>query len=569
MLTQQVDFKYKGIATVLNQHRLTVPPNQREFSWQTEHVKDLFQDLSGAIRLRKPVYFLGTVVFTIAADSFLEVADGQQRLATITILLAAIRDYYSEHKEDKLVQAIENAFLFDIDRRSKSEVARLTLNLDDRDYFIKRILSPPNSPKRNTPIKRESHELIDNAAKHAAGHVNNIVAQHSVKEALQALEEWTQYLENQASVIVVIVPDSLNAFRMFETLNDRGLKVSQADLVKNFLFGEAGKDNIKDVQHTWAQMTASLETLNDEDSMMNYFRSLLIAMYGYTKESEIFDRIHDKVSSAQQALDFANILGDKVADYTAIISPDHAKWNKYLPSIKRCIESINNLRIKIPRPIMLAISSNFEPLEAVKAFKLILSWSVRFLIVGGGRGGSVNEGYAKIAHDIWENKIINAKAMAKAAESLIPNDAAFEASFASASVALPYLARYYLRSIENKMIDEKEPEFLVNADATEITLEHILPENPLEGTWSHFDPSDRTAFVNRIGNLALLKATPNSDIGGAELAIKAKEYVKSGFAWTRKIAEKSTWGTKEITERQTGMAKWVAKTWPLKIDGKA
>ncbi|MCX5634394.1 MAG: DUF262 domain-containing protein [Planctomycetota bacterium] len=347
MIVQKIDFQYMGIASALKRHRLAVPPNQREYSWKTEHVKDLFQDLSDAIRMRKHTYFLGTIVFATTARGSLEVTDGQQRLATTTVILAAIRDYYCERDETTLVQSIENDFLFNIDRTSKSKVPRLTLNLDDRDYFIKRILSQPNQPERNIEPKRESHRLIDNAANLAAKHVKNIVAQHGLKAAMETLEEWTQYLENEASVIVVIVPDAFNAFRMFETLNDRGLKTSQADLVKNYLFGEAGQDNIKEVQHTWAQMAAALETLNDEDSMMNYLRSLLIVMYGHTKESEIFDRIHEKVSTSRQAVDFTNILGDKVVDYTAIISPGHGKWNKYPVSIKKCIESINHLRVKV------------------------------------------------------------------------------------------------------------------------------------------------------------------------------------------------------------------------------
>ncbi|MCX5634395.1 MAG: HNH endonuclease family protein [Planctomycetota bacterium] len=213
---------------------------------------------------------------------------------------------------------------------------------------------------------------------------------------------------------------------------------------------------------------------------------------------------------------------------------------------------------------MLAVAAKFEQVEAVKAFKLILSWCVRFLIVGGGRSGSVNEGYAKIANEIWENKITDVKALAKAVVSLIPTDSEFGVSFASATVGLPYLARYYLRSIEQKMLDEKEPEFVVNADATQITLEHVLPENPLTGTWTHFDRSDMSAYINRIGNLALLKATQNSDIGNAEFPDKVKEYKKSGFLWTQNIAEKKVWGTKEITERQTKMAECAVKTWPLK-----
>jgi uncharacterized protein with ParB-like and HNH nuclease domain len=72
-----------------------------------------------------------------------EVVDGQQRLATTTILLAAIRDFLVNKKEELLYQSIESDFLFTVDRDSKERVARLTLNVDDRTYFRDRVLLRP------------------------------------------------------------------------------------------------------------------------------------------------------------------------------------------------------------------------------------------------------------------------------------------------------------------------------------------------------------------------------------------------------------------------------------------
>lgn len=91
-MREKIQFDHKGIGSVLEHGRLRVPLNQREYSWEETHVNDLFQDLAGAID-RGKTYFLGTMVLTGGADFVPEVTDGQQRLATTTILLAAIRDW--------------------------------------------------------------------------------------------------------------------------------------------------------------------------------------------------------------------------------------------------------------------------------------------------------------------------------------------------------------------------------------------------------------------------------------------------------------------------------------------
>ena len=82
-----------GIGATLNQNSLMVPPNQRSYAWEESHVQTLFEDLSGAISVGSQPYFLGTLVLTQGDTDRLEVADGQQRLATTSILIAAIRDY--------------------------------------------------------------------------------------------------------------------------------------------------------------------------------------------------------------------------------------------------------------------------------------------------------------------------------------------------------------------------------------------------------------------------------------------------------------------------------------------
>lgn len=121
---------------MLAHNRLAVPVNQREYAWEEEHVKDLLQDFANAVA-RDISYFLGTIVLTHGKNKDLpEVSDGQQRLATTTILIAAIRDYFYERGDIKRAEYREQEYLNNTDLESEQIVPKLKLNIDDNEFFI-------------------------------------------------------------------------------------------------------------------------------------------------------------------------------------------------------------------------------------------------------------------------------------------------------------------------------------------------------------------------------------------------------------------------------------------------
>jgi hypothetical protein len=82
---------------------------------------------------------------------------------------------------------------------------------------------------------------------------------------------------------------------------------------------------------------------------------------------------------------------------------------------------------------------------------------------------------------------------------------------------------HYLRSLDQKLKGDKEPEYIVNDDETQVTLEHVLPENPGPG-WEHIDQATADAFYRRLGNMVLLRASVNSKLGNAPFEEKQKVY---------------------------------------------
>src|SRR6266705_4720581 len=157
----RIDFDHLGIGTALSRGHLAVPLNQREYSWEEKQVTELFQDFSKAISNHKSSYFLGTIVLTQSGDEVPQVADGQQRLATTTILFAAMRDWLFDIREARRVTSIENDFLFKIDRDTNEIEPRLKLNVDDNEFFRQRILEKPDSPKRKIQAPKQSHKTIE------------------------------------------------------------------------------------------------------------------------------------------------------------------------------------------------------------------------------------------------------------------------------------------------------------------------------------------------------------------------------------------------------------------------
>jgi hypothetical protein len=145
----------------------------------------------------------------------------------------------------------------------------------------------------------------------------------------------------------------------------------------------------------------------------------------------------------------------------------------------------------------------------------------------------------------------------------IPSDSQLFNSYQVPTVSKNYLARYYLRAMEETTSGGNELEFLPNPNKEEITLEHILPENP-SSAWGGMSEDDAKAFYKRVGNMALLKKSINSDIGNEGFAAKVPFYDKSQYELTKSLTEYSNWGLQEIEKRQKNLAELAIQTWPLK-----
>jgi hypothetical protein len=555
-----------GIAATLNQHLLMVPPNQRSYAWEDSHVQTLFEDLSVAIANNTQTYFLGPVVLTQGGEDRLEVADGQQRLATTSILIAAIRDYLETlgANERKAAEKYTSDYLLIYDEMSGEHTPKLQLNYEDNNFFLNHILISAKDvtrPKFESTVP--SHERLYRAAQLAKAHVQNIIAQFSKPaDKAKALYGWIKFLRESAMVIAIRVPDDINAYTMFETLNDRGLRASQTDILKNFLFGKA-QDRLKEIQTKWSSMVSTIETVGDEDLLLTYLRHHWTLSHGYTAERELASLVKNEISGRAHAVAMATGLDDYAADYTGLLGPiEYMGWPTIDKQTRAQIYIISRiLAVEQIQPLLLAVIRKL-PSIAKAGTRLFLDWSVRFLVAGSGGGGPLDRAYGQLAKDVMAGTIKTvADLKARVGAGILRTDAEFRQAFSKARVSKTILARYYLRALELSKKGESNPELGgIIDDTINFNVEHILPQSE-SPDWP-LPEQTALQFRKRLGNMVLLNPDMNVRIGGRSFADKKKVFAQSPLLLTQAVAKYPDWGPTEIDKRQETLADLAVKVWP-------
>lgn len=543
-----------GIGHSLSDNKLSVPLFQRSYAWEESHVNDLYDDLLTSIRNSEDEYFIGSIVISAGTDRD-EVVDGQQRLATISIFMAAIRDYFVNSEDPERAEDIQNQYLSSRDRRSQEVIPNLKLNNNDNNFFYNNIIL---NPATTVEPSKASHDRIKKAFGIAKSKVKAYVS--TTSKPTESLLDLCDFIDEHLKVILVKVPNHANAFTIFETLNDRGLELAISDLLKNFLLGQAD-NRLNEVQDNWTKMYSLLENTENEELVVTFLRQYWSSLYGLTRERDLYKRIKEKITSKQRAIDFSNNLEEAARIYVALIDTSNNFWNDYSDVSKNHMATLNLFRMTQMRPLLLSIISKFNIREVEKSLKFLVSLSVRFLIYGGLGGGALEVQFSERAKEVRNGDISNTKELKDKLSRVIPSDTQFKEAFKTASVSKQYLARYYLMTLEKAKRGEENPEFVPNADTSAVNLEHIMPKTPDE-SWS-IDADTHRAFHKRLGNLAIMSTRLNSEVGNSSFVNKKFHYSNSSFELTKNLEIFDSWNEETISLRQEELAELALNTWKI------
>jgi hypothetical protein len=546
MPDQRYDAGRQTIGTLLatTSPRIEVPEWQRSYSWKTEEVEAFWTDLVTfdgrypADTITNEEYFLGSIVLVTGGRTNL-LLDGQQRLATATILLSVLRDARRPYKDDAATR-LQAKYISELDDATNTKTYVLTLNVYDRDFFRAEIQDEPQSPAvRPTPTLK-SHGLVRKARLYFTDRVAELSTELGGGEAAF---KWnlrvSDVLCNHMSVVSVTSTDEDNAAEVFETLNDRGIGLSTPDLLRNPLLRRAPDENARTrIVSAWQAVL----TTTDEGSVDEFLRHYWVSYRGDVRTRKLYREIKDTVEkdnieSLALSLDLAE---------TAPLYRDIVRAREEDPELRRQLEAMRALGSKVLYPAMLAgYGSTSEDDEGTEKLRLLatalVTTFVRYNVIGGRETTVMESTVYGIAARLRETRDFGGAVDALAA--LAPGGKDFVDGFGRRSISRMATARYLLREIEHAKRETQEVEV---GGTDRVHVEHIYPQTPEGAKWPN-----HAATINRLGNLTLLGKRLNTSIKNADFTSKkARGYAGSDILMTQALLSLGEWDADEVDRRQ-------------------
>lgn len=549
------DSSFEGIGHVLRDRLLAVPTYQRAYAWRMEHVAQFWSDLRAALAAPDPEYFLGAIVLTPSTGR-MHVIDGQQRLATAGMLVAAIRDYFVRVGEATFAEEIERKYLTSLNFATGQKEARLVLSSKDAAYFARTVAMTTGD---DAPVAEfQSNTRIREAFEYLAAEIRND-AEAAGPNWSKRLIEWIEFLDGSVHVIVVSAASDADAFLIFETLNDRGLPLSTADLLKNYLISLVDP-RLSDAERAWSRAVAVFEGSAEEELFTMFLRHFWGSMHGATRERELYRRMRSEVHSQAQSLALLDRLEAAAPLYAALLDPSHGEWVRLGVADSNVVRTLLGLRLEQYRPLLLAAMEELDGSELLRLLRALISWSVRGLIVGGIGGGLTERYYSLAAVAVRRREATSVHAIYDRLRPILPSDDQFISAFATRRVRNLRFVMYLLNSLEKHVNREERPDVVANGEPN-VIVDRILPLRPQGEAWPHFDVSEATSWALRLGNAVLVE----KDVSQEPLLSferKRSAYAKSGLRLTREIASQDVWSPEGVASRQSRLATLARDVWP-------
>ena len=551
-----------------------IRPPQRRFKWRNQHVKQLWDDIRKAHIDNRDSYFLGTLLLAPMEHGKLSVIDGQQRLTTLSLLLAVLRDRCMEfpdlsvHRTNSIQRLINR-----IDHDGNPGAMVLTLQEADNGVYVK-LTKEPGSTSGSITGKSRLERAVKLLKEHVKAHLN-------VPNPKESLRQLCQYVQSKIRFLPLEVNDEGDGYLVFDTTNTRGLRLSPAEALKARLATIAREDKelSKELIDRWnivaRQLEEKIEFADPQteaiDAMDDYLHAVWCSKEGYTTKHTLDRHIASRLRSPQLIRAFVNDLGTYLDSYLAVRAPSGKSWlNEDLKDLKH----LNKQSFSFLTMVHKHSANQFQ-----EAVSLALSLQIRNITVGLQRPNDFEKDWPRWAGFAREGRTDQAF---NEIRGRMVSDEEFEKRFAEVEVISPSTARHLLRRLDRASrrgsgvqpmdvdVEHILPRSVVTklSDSKRLTkrvrqwiqdLGHDIPETP-EGKRELGKELKRS--LDMLGNQALLNYSDNRGAKDLPFAEKSELYRKQDLELTKVLAKSQEWGSSQIAERQRKMAKRATRIWP-------
>lgn len=541
-----------------------IPLYQRVYSWGKKQLDQLWSDVVELERTigddPKASHFIGSLVLAsspdfgaIGVNKFL-VVDGQQRLTTLTLFLAALRDHLAEAGHSERANGIDAQYL---------------INVFDSGKPLK--VMP-------TQTDRPAYMAVLNGAPQAGGEDAVGAAYRFFRSKISAagdpddprnLELLEAAVVRGLALVVVTAEPSDNAHRIFESLNNTGLRLTQSDLLKNYLFMRLGDRAETVYDNIWLPLERRL----DSENLELLFWLDLAQREERAKQSDTYvgqQRRLEKLRNVDE-LEAEVIRIAKLGDVLATILKPAGENH---PEIRRRLTRIKAWGSTTAYPVVMQIlarraAGTAADDEVVRALTYLESYFVRRIVIGRATA-NLNRTLLQAVGAISDAEGIDVGLREYLSRGRKHFATDLEVREAAKTIAFYWQGRGAQKKLILQWLEEAyRPKEIVDLDPRHLTIEHVLPQTMTESVRKAFAAAfnadadidyEHERVVHTLGNLTL--SGYNSELSNKSFDEKREMLAKSGVAMNQAIAAHVTWGVDEINARSAELADKIIELWP-------
>ncbi|MEI6441975.1 MAG: DUF262 domain-containing HNH endonuclease family protein [Nostocales cyanobacterium ELA583] len=573
-----------------------IPKYQRAYAWNPESVSDFVKDLKKCFDKRKsnsPIsHFFGGILSVrypvpgAVNQHKYEIIDGQQRIATFTLLIACLLEIYKNlMTEAKNSNDGNNASIIQgrIDKLSErfiefnQEVQRVrtpvqVLELSKADHsFYKELIS-----NMNPSISRDSHEKLQYAYSTLRSTIQGIIVRYTkIEDKIDDLEIIQNILEHDFTILHMVTGNRDDAFRLFQVINDRGTNLTDGDLLraKTLELLENFNQDQDAVEKMWDEILA------DKPSDTNNYLNWIYESYQGSRpqQNALFDMFLDKFFpehklgslTSNDATKLRYTVKDIYEDILRCRKLRQGQWlyPEQQPIIGWDRSRLNILLVELGHDLSISLllaASKLNHKQFSEIVQIIEKAFFRYKLICNQHVTSLKTIYCQEALVIRNNPAsYNISSLTTKLQNLI-NTKAPDSIFRNALGLLVYQEsggnkplKYFLMTVEYyyqwyKLGENSIPTCLDKSrvyDFAGTSIEHVYPRN---ATAPVLDTS-LEPLKNTLGNLTIMDPAQNTIGGNESFTIKQPLYQSSSVALTQEIGSKAAWNQTEIDNHKTSL----------------
>ena len=534
--------------------KFIIPKFQRDYSWDSEQWDDLWADIETMLN-EGTDHYMGYLVLQTSNTKSTIIIDGQQRFTTITlIILSAIKSIQKlvnkgleVDDNKKRIETLMSTYVGNIDPISLEYDNILILNRNNNAYYKDYIVKLGDLKLRNTSY---TEKLMKKCFEWFEQKING---------KYSTGREYAQFIETIVENLyftIIKVNDEMNAFRVFETLNARGVQLSSADLLKNYLFSLVDNtsehpERVNILEEKWTKLTTNVRAEKLPDFIRYYWNSKNKTV----RSNDLFKVLRNNIKEDRSVFELINDMLAYSDIYMALKNESDDLWNER-DKVQEYVSLLNIFNLKQPISMLMAAYKHLsnEDFERVLCDAIVVSF--RYNVICGKNPNDIEKVFNDIAIKISNNNTYDKNLLSK----IYVNDNEFTVSFINK--VFPENARnnkiinYILGIYERFIGGLRDVSIVSELD----TIEHIYPQHPNE----EWNDDNLDSLIYRLGNMCLLEKKLNNNIGNKRYAEKVEVLNQSTFITTNSISsEYPEWVQQSIVDRQKQMAKCAKTIWKI------